>query len=476
VSARLTLTVGLVVLTLPLQLAHAQDARTVVADAIKAMGGANLTSIVLVGTAAQGNFGQSRTITFGLASTSIRNYQATIDFAHAAMRATGDGEPGAPGRRGGAPPPAGPYEVTVTAASPWADQFQIWVTPWGFLRGAAANAATVRDTKISGVSYKLVTWSPPQRAPSGKPYRVVGYVNPLQLVDRVETWVDHPIFGDLHVDTTYIDFQDAGGVKVPTRSSRKLAGMETFVATISQVRVNPPDIAELVAGPPPSPQPSVPPAGSEKLADGVYRITGDYVSLAVEFKDHVVVLESGPSEARALAVIAETKRLFPSKRIKYVVSTHPHFDHSAGLAAYIAQGISVIADDNSKFFVEAAFSEPRTLAGDALAKSGKKPKVEGVIDTLVLEDAARALELYHVDGLQHSDSMLVALLPRERILFTADFDVPSQGQSVSPSIATLVENIDRLKLDFDRHVMVHPPDPDRPMTRADLYELAKGTK
>ena len=40
------------------------------------MGAAKLTSIMLAGDAVQGNFGQSRTITFGLASTSISNYQA----------------------------------------------------------------------------------------------------------------------------------------------------------------------------------------------------------------------------------------------------------------------------------------------------------------------------------------------------------------------------------------------------------------
>jgi len=32
-----------------------------------------------------------------------------------------------------------------------------------------------------------------------------------------------------------------------------------------------------------------------------------------------------------------------------------------------------------------------------------------------------------------------------------------------------------LKLDFDRHVLVHAPNPDRPLTRADLMALLKGT-
>jgi hypothetical protein len=70
--------------------------------------------------------------------------------------------------------------------------------------------------------------------------------------------------------------------------------------------------------------------------------------------------------------------------------------------------------------------------------------------------------------------MLVAYLPKERILFTADFNRPPQGQPVSPSIATLVQNIERLGLDFDRHVMVHAPDPDRPMTKDELLALVKG--
>jgi glyoxylase-like metal-dependent hydrolase (beta-lactamase superfamily II) len=333
----------------------------------------------------------------------------------------------------------------------------------------------VKSRKIGGVPYKLVEWSPSQKAPSGKPYRIIGYINPQHMVDRVETWVEHPLMGDLNVVTTYSDFRDVDGLKVPLHISQQLAGMETFVVAITRARANPPNLAELMrASPIPVPPPPAPLA-SERLADGVYRLTGGYVSLAVEFKDHVVVLEGGQHEARGLAVIAETKRLFPTKRIKYVVNTHPHFDHAGGLPPFVAEGATIITDDNSKFWVGASMSEPRTLLGDVLAKSGKKPKVEGVIDTLVLKDDTRSVELYHVEGLQHSDAMLIAYLPKERILFSADFNPPRPGQPASPSIAILIENLDRLKLDFDRHVTVHAPNPDRPLTRTDLYEWAKAT-
>jgi glyoxylase-like metal-dependent hydrolase (beta-lactamase superfamily II) len=332
------------------------------------------------------------------------------------------------------------------------------------------------------VSYRTLTWSPPQKAPSGLPYEIVGYIGPDNLVDRVETRVEHPIFGDMRVEIAYQNYRDFSGVMSPTRIAERRMGMEMFVTGITSVVANPPNLAALMTAAPPGGAPAAarpaapaapPAAASEKLADGVYRITGGYVSMAVEFKDYVVVLEGGQNEARGLAVIAETKRLFPTKRIKYVVNTHPHFDHAGGLPPFVAEGATILEHDNSRYFMEAALSEPRTLVGDVLARSKKKPKVEGVIDKMVLQDETRTLELHAVKDLEHSDAMLLAFLPKEKILFTADIDIPAPGQPVSPSIPTLVANLERLNLDFDRYVTVHPPTPDRPLTRADLLALMK---
>lgn len=465
------ITVALTVLLMAPR-AYAQDASAVIAAASKTMGVNGLESIELTGAAAQGNFGQSHTISFRLASTSIGHFNRAIDFTRPAMRTTGDTMP--PAIPGAPPPKGGTLDQRVGADAPWTEQMVIWLTPWGFLRGAAANHATVKSQKIDGVAFHVITWMTPQTSPSGLHYKVVGYVTDQNLVDRVETWVEHPIFGDMHVETSYKDYRDVAGVKVPVRISEKREGMETFVARIDEVHTNPIDLPTLVpAVPPAAPPRPLPAAASEKLADGVYRITGGYVSMAVELKDGIVVLEGPQSEARGLAILAEVKRLFPGKKIKYVVNTHPHFDHASGLAPFAAEGITILEDDNSQYFLQEALSQPRTLLGDALARSKKKPKVEGVIDKMVLGDATRSIELYQVKNLQHSDAMLIAYLPKERILFSADFNIPPPGQPPALQIATLIENIEQLHLDFDRFVTVHAPSPDRPLTRADLMALVQ---
>jgi glyoxylase-like metal-dependent hydrolase (beta-lactamase superfamily II) len=466
--------------------AAAQDAKTVIGESTKAMGADSLNAITFSGSVSSANFGQTKNISGPyVLSTSITNYTRTIDLTQPSSRVTGTSMTPAPA---GAPP-AQPTNLNQSIASnaPWTQQLEIWITPWGFLKGAAANNATVRQQRIAGKTFDVVSWMTPQKSPSGAAYTVTGYIDDKKMVDRVETWVEHAILGDLHVEASYSDYKDFGGLKVPGKIVQKRAGWTTFEGTIANGAANPPNLAALMAPPAPAagaaPAQGAPPGApaappsvqSEKLADGVYRITGGYVALAVEMKDHVVVLEGGQNEARGLAVIAETRRVLPNKPIKYVVNTHAHFDHASGLAPFVAEGITIITQANNKSFLENALGGQRKLVGDTLAKASKKPRIEGVGEKRVLKDDTRTIELHHVMNLDHTDGMLIAFLPKEKVLFTADFNIPAAGQPVSPSIGTLVQNVERLKLDFDRHVLVHAPNPDRPLTKADLLALAKGT-
>jgi glyoxylase-like metal-dependent hydrolase (beta-lactamase superfamily II) len=230
-------------------------------------------------------------------------------------------------------------------------------------------------------------------------------------------------------------------------------------------------------------------ASSEKLADGVWRITGGYVSLAIELDDYIMVLEGGDSDARALAIIAETKRVIPNKPIRYVMNTHPHSDHAGGLSAFVAEGATIVTHENNKEFFENAYSTPRTLLTDSLAraqaeaaakKQTLRPKVEGVGDRKVYRDNNHSVELYHMkvnlgtkpvpEYTPHSDGWLIAYLPKEKILFQGDFSI-NPGQPANDHVMqVLMPNLDRLKLDFEKYVPVHATNPDVVQTRAEVMK------
>jgi glyoxylase-like metal-dependent hydrolase (beta-lactamase superfamily II) len=461
----------------------AQDAKSVISTASRAMGADTLNSITVYGSGANYNLGQSNNANGQWPRTNLNDYVRSIDFTQPASRATGVTWV-APVT--GGPAVQGAFAQNTTPANmTWAQQLEIWVTPWGFLKGAAANNATVKGQTVDGRRYQVVTWNSPIKAPSGVPYKVVGYINGQNLVERVETWLENPVFGDMLVESIYSEYRDANGVKFPAYWVQKRGGQMTFDLQTLGVRVNPANIQALVTPPPPPAgrgggpggpggPAAAPPITSEKLAEGVYRIHAPYNSLAVEFKDYVVLFEPGPqNEARAQAGIAEVKRLIPNKPIKYGVISHHHFDHTSGLPAVVAEGITIVTHETNKAFFERALTAPRTLAPDLMSKSGKKPVIETVGDKRVFQDETRTLEIHRIQGLPHADGMLVGYLPKEKILVYADmFNLPPANDPVpNPPVTgtqVFLANIERLNLQPERILSIHNLNPDRLTNLADI--------
>jgi glyoxylase-like metal-dependent hydrolase (beta-lactamase superfamily II) len=177
--------------------------------------------------------------------------------------------------------------------------------------------------------------------------------------------------------------------------------------------------------------------------------------LIVEFRDHIMMLEAGQSEARALAYIAEAKKIIPNKPIRYVVNTHAHADHTGGVPALIAEGATLVTQRNNEVFFEKALNTPRTLLNDTLAKNPKKATIDPVSDRKVYSDGTRSVEIYHTWPVPHSNGLIVAYFPKERILFQGDFSLPAPGQPANDHVKALAPSVERLKLDFDRYINVH---------------------
>jgi len=466
----------------------AEDAKTVLGNASKAMGIENVNSVMYYGSGANFTLGQSNNANGAWPRTNLSDYTRAIDFMQPASRATAV--------TWAAPVTGGPAvqgafnQNVIPANNAWAQQLEIWITPWGFIKGAIANNATSRTQTVSSKRYNVVTWMTPQKSPSGQPYKVVGYISgETNLVDKVDTWLENPIFGDMLVEGIYTDYRDNNGFKFPATMVQKRGGSPTFEAQLLGATPNPRNIQQLLT-PPAGGQRGGGGAGgaaaaagptSEKLADGVYRINGAYNAMAIEFKDHIVLWEGGPqSDARSQAIIAEARKVIPNKPIRYSILSHHHFDHSSGLPALVAEGVTIITHDLNKAFLEKALNAPRTLAPDAMSKSGKKPKIETVTEKRVLQDETRTVEIYHAVGLPHADGMLMVYLPKEKILAYADmFNLPPANDPVPnpPVVGTMVflDNIERLKLQPEKLLSVHSLIPDRLATMVDIRKsLGKG--
>jgi len=252
------------------------------------------------------------------------------------------------------------------------------------------------------------------------------------------------------------------------------ATTKTDVKPNAPVSIQPPQgrgAAAAVVAPPG--QGAVP---SEKLAEGVYLILGGYACLALDFKDYIVVIEGPQSEERATAVITEAKRLIPNKPIRYVVNTHHHFDHASGLRTFVAEGATVVTHQINRAYYEKTFSAPHTLNPDKLAAAKRKPAFETMTERKVMTDGNHVIELHHLRSSGHNEGLIVAYLPKQKILVEADaYNPPAQPNAPTPSPLSpyntnLVENIERLKLDVATIIPVHYAADGRKVTMAELLK------
>jgi len=456
------LVIGIVVVAV----ASACSRPTGVSAAAEAMGATTLNSIQYSGSGSHYAFGQAYAPGERWPRFEAKTYAVAVDYQAPAMRLEMlRAQAERPPRGGGAQPFAreqrtvtvvngthawteGPQAAAPTPAAVSDRLRQVWLTPHGVIKAAVASGAAANGN--------VMTLTIEDR-------EVTATLNGENLVERVEYLATNSVVGDVPVEITYSDYADFGGVQFPRRIVEKWDGFETIDITVSDVQPNaavslpvPENVAQAPA-PPPLPSVSV-----EKVADGVWSLhVPNTRSLAVEFSDHIVVLEGPTSEARSIAVNQEIRKAIPGKPIRYVVNTHAHYDHAGGLRTYVAEGATVITHEGNQAFYEQAWARPRTIEPDMLAKSPRPAMIEAVVDRRVLADGARTVELYSLENFGHNGATLIAYLPKERIVLYGDGYNPPAGPDPRDPSRTLeyaqqiYENIQRLKLNPARIAAVH---------------------
>jgi glyoxylase-like metal-dependent hydrolase (beta-lactamase superfamily II) len=445
--------------------------------ATESLGVAELRSIEYSGTGKWFQFGQAASPTLPWPAFDVSSFTATINYETPAARVQMERiQVVEPNRQRPAPvtqrpvqavsgshawnltpPPGSAPGTPATTAQPQPAAveertMEIWTTPHGFLKAAAANNATSQAVEGgSDVSFTV-----------GGKYRYAGRINAQNQVERVQTWIDNPVLGDTPVELRYSDYRDFGGVMFPGRIVRTQGGYPVLELTVASVTANPaldlpvPENVRSFTPPPVNVE-------VEKLASGVYYVRGgSHHSVAIDQRDHIVVVEAPQDEARSLAVIAKVKETIPGKPIRYLVNSHVHFDHSGGVRTYVAEGATIVTHELNKPYYERAWAAPRTLNPDTLAKASKPATFETFTDKHVLTDGKRTIEVHHIAGNGHNDAFAMVYLPAEKILMEVDAWAPLAPNAPpppapSPFAINLYENIQKRKLDVRQIAALHGP-------------------
>jgi glyoxylase-like metal-dependent hydrolase (beta-lactamase superfamily II) len=392
--------------------------------------------------------------------------QTHIVNGRAAWHIDGDGEP-----------------VAVPPALAELYQLDLWLNPPGFLKAARMPGANpialwrweqiekgrdgnvVSPEKVHVVAITML----------GK-YRVDATINSQNQITRIKTTFSEPALGDFNIEHESTNQRTFGDIKWPIawhshhgwddnwQFYRQSTGHNGYGGNFPNVQPNvcgaPVPVPAAVAQSAPRNTVTV-----DKMADGVYMLGGGPAnSYMVEFRDMVAVFEAPGNEARSLAVIEEIAKLAPNKPIRWLVSSHPHFDHIGGLRTYLHIGATIVAHMKNIAFLnrDVLNYEPRTVNPDIVSRWPPTEVSEGytyeaVQENYVITDNQRILRIFYVQPLQHVEGMLMAYLPAERIAFQADlFDTHEPPRAAQlPAMRTFATQVARLKLDVQTVAPVH---------------------
>jgi glyoxylase-like metal-dependent hydrolase (beta-lactamase superfamily II) len=355
------------------------------------------------------------------------------------------------------------------------------ISPLRLVREALADPSRVAELgarEVEGRTYAVLELA----GPGARPVELL--IDPdTHLPAGAQRWEDNPPLGDTLIEARFDDYRSVDGLQLPHRVDLRAGGLQLHAEQRSSIALNVATGPETYAIPAELQPPEVPyeprlgelgersfelmvsikylalpvfhfdqagtPVVMNPLAPGVMHVIGmTHHSLLVEMSDHLVLVDTPtPFPGWSRSVIDEIERRYPGKPIRYVVVSHFHNDHSGGIRHFVAHGgVTALVGAASAPFYERVLANPHTLVSDRLAEQPVAVEIEPVEDRAVLTDGSRTIEVHRVPT-THANDMLIAYLPGEKLLFTADlfnpnFFGPSNGMPLpNPKFVTMAREL-----------------------------------
>ena len=323
-----------------------------------------------------------------------------------------------------------------------------------------------------------------------RPHEVVDYVTnegarltlyidqQTGLLSKYETLVTDSFSGDSLFETRFTGQRKVGKYIVPARRVNALNGDIINDFGLTDVAFNTelaPDSFKLPEGLRAITFPT--PAPVTKHADKIYTTSaGGYNVLFVEFNDSIFVMETPGNDRVSLQAIEQIRKTIPNKPIKYVAVTHHHDDHAGGIRTYMAEGATLIVAPGEEAFFKKVSAVRFSADPDTLTRKPREPKFEPLQNgKRVLTDGTMTVELYDIGKGPHTEEMLVAYFPDQKLIFQGDLlNRPANGDApiANDTSVHFLTWIDAKKLPVEITIPVHGP----PTTIAEFRKAVEEMK
>jgi glyoxylase-like metal-dependent hydrolase (beta-lactamase superfamily II) len=216
----------------------------------------------------------------------------------------------------------------------------------------------------------------------------------------------------------------------------------------------------------PQEQPAKPPPFATTKVEGtdnvyVFRYGNSQAMFVVTSAGVIATDPIGYGRPQAVTTYVEEIKKVTNQPIRYVIYSHHHFDHIAGGKPFKDAGATFIAHKKAKERLE-RIKDPHTVIPDETVDNNRTITLGGT-----------TLELVYL-GLNHSDSTLVMLLPKEKIIFTVDWlpvgTLPGRGMIDFYPLEAEDSFKKVLAMDWERLIPGHPGAGGRLGTKKDVQD------
>ena len=331
---------------------------------------------------------------------------------------------------------------------------------------ALDRAATLRylgEEEIGGRKQKVISVIRPDNQ-----QLALSFDAQTKLLTKYGYLYADPIAGDSEIAQAYSGYHAVGKLKLPGARVLYNSGGVVQEAEYTDIQINTRPADSVFAGPEnfealEAPPATPPPPAVSKVADDVYLLQGlnggTHNVFFVAFNDYILVVEAPEQiiyNSNSVQALQKIKETVPGKPIKYLVLTHHHSDHAGGFREYVAEGATIVTTPSTKKELEAAMPIDSSLLPRVAGQ--KMLTIETVDKKRVFADDKHVLELYDIGPNPHANEILVAYLPKQKILFQADMLNPAANGTIPIAqdvTLSFSEKLQQLGLDVEKIYGVH---------------------